>query len=282
MTMGEQAGENCNDFGWAPLGKVDPSLVAEVTHHQRYGAGRAWSTRASYTLTQAPKRIYLVHTVEGGFEFTVDGKAVATEPGQLILLDGEASTTARTLAETARYVWYFDPAILRPGKTGFRFHEPIPVDNPSLRSLMAMTNTVLNTHAPQTPGARTHLGVAMEHLVAAALHETGVLPDGSAAMHRDDLFTSAQLVIESNFRDPGFDTPKLARELCISLRTMYAAFGAMGTTPRKEIERRRLTEVERLSDQLFTKAQTVELSGFTSMRQYARALHREASGSSAP
>lgn len=274
MVMGEQAGENCNDFGWTPFGPVDPSLVAEVTQHPRYGAGRAWSLRASYTLSQAPKRIYLVHTVEGGFRFTVDGKEEVTAPGQLVLLDGSAPTAARTIAETARFVWYFEPTFLQPGKYRFGFHEPVTVGNASLRALMAMTNSILNAESPTTRNAQAHLGIAMEHLVAAALDEKGALEEGGASMHRDGLFTSAQLVIESHFRDPGFDAVKLSRELTVSERTVYAAFSAFGTTPRREIERRRLSEVERLSGQLLTNSQNIELAGFTSTRQYRRVAAR--------
>ncbi|MGO2750421.1 MAG: hypothetical protein ACTIA6_10265 [Pseudoclavibacter sp.] len=251
-------------------------MVAEVTQHSRYGAGRAWSTRASYTLAKAPKRVYLVHTVEGGFNFTVDGKTEVTEPGQLVLLDGDAPTTARTIAETARFVWYFEPTFLQPGKTRFGFHDPIAVRNASIRALMAMTNSILNAESPVTRNAQAHLGIAMEHLVAGALDETGVLEDRNASMHRDGLFTSAQLVIESHFRNPGFNAQQLAKELSVSTRTVYVAFSAFGTSPRREIERRRLSEVERLAERVPLTTQNAESFGFTSMRQYRRAVDRSA------
>lgn len=114
----------------------------------------------------------------------------------------------------------------------------------------------------------------MEHLVAGALDEWGALEGNNAALHRDGLFTSAQLVIESYSRDPGFDAVKLAKELSVSARSVHAAFSAFGTTPRREIERRRLSEVDRRSGQLLTLTQNVELSGFTSLRQYRRVAAR--------
>lgn len=274
MNMGKQAAEQCDDFGWAPTGAIDPSLVAEVTQQRGYGAGRAWSTAASYNLSHAPGRIYLVHTVEGGFNFTVDGDAVVTDAGQLVLLDGDAPTAAQTLMETARFVWHVTPTFLSPRTARFRFNEPISVANPTMRALISMTNSTLNAGSPTKVAAQSHFGMALEHLVAGALDETGTLPDETEAMHRDGLFTSAQLVIESHFRDPAFDVVRLARELLTSTRRVHAVFSAFGTTPRREIERRRLSEVERLTAQILTHSQVVGLAGFSSVRQYQRASAR--------
>lgn len=274
MTMGAQAAEQCDDFGWTPTGAIDPSLVAEVTQHGSYGAGRAWSTTASYDLSHAPGRIYLVHTLEGGFDFTVDGAVVAADAGQLVLLDGDAPTAARTRSETARFVWHLAPTFLNPRTARFRFHEPISVGNPTIRALMSLTNSTLNAGSPTRTAAQSHFGMALEHLVAGALSERGTLPDETEAMHRDGLFTSAQLVIESHFRDPAFDVARLARELHTSARRVHTIFSALGTTPRREIERRRLSEVERLTAQILTPLQVIELAGFSSTRQYQRASAR--------
>ncbi|MEV7799578.1 hypothetical protein AB0O14_10840 [Microbacterium foliorum] len=57
---------------------------------------------------------------------------------------------------------------------------------------------------------------------------------------------AAQVAIEAGFRDPGFDVPKLARELSVSVRTVHNTFTRFGSTPRREIERRRVSEVDRM------------------------------------
>lgn len=281
MSMGVQAAQQCDDFGWTPTGTIDPSLVAEVTQQRGYGAGRAWSATASYDLSYAPGRIYLVHTVEGGFDFTVDGDVVVAEAGQLILLDGDAPTAAKTRSTTARFVWHLNPTFLNPRSTRFSFHEPISVNNSTMRALTSMTNAILNAGVPDTAAAQAHFGIALEHLVAGALEETGTLPDDAHAMHRDGLFTTAQLVIESHFRDPAFDVARLARELVASPSRVHSAFSAFGTTPRREIERRRVSEVDRLSAQILTASQVIERAGFTSIRQYKRAISRDPSRRSA-
>ncbi len=275
MTMGALAAEKCDDFGWQPRGAVDPALVADTLQHPRFGIGRAWSNSAGYSLSAAPNLTYLVYTVEGGFEFDVDGSAVEAEDSSLILLEGEAPTTARTLKETARFVWYFEPTFLRPGRSRFRFHEPIRMRNASLRALLKMTNSILNSPPPTTESARRHVGIALEHLVAGALDEAGSDELGSDSRHSDGLFMAAQLAIETHFRDPAFGVERLARELSVSARTVQTTFSRFGTTPRREIERRRVEEINRLPrTEALTAGQIAESSGFASTKQMNRALAR--------
>ena len=275
ITMGVQAAEKCDDFGWHPRGDIDLRLVAETVQHPQYGMGRAWSDSAAYSLTADPRRTYLVYTIEGGLEFEVDGRTIVAEPDSLILLDGEAPTAARTLTATARFVWYFEPTFLKAGHSRFRLHEPISMRNASMRALMTMTNTVLNSPAPSTPSARRHLGIALEHLVAGALDEAGSDEIGHDSRHHDGLFTAAQRVSEWKYRDPGFNVAALAREHSVSPRTVHSTFTRLGSTPRPEIERRRLSEIDRMPGaQMLPASQVATLAGFTSVKQMNRALAR--------
>jgi AraC-like DNA-binding protein len=275
MPIGVKAAERCDDFGWHPHGAIDPALVAETVQHPTFGVGRAWSSSAGYRLTTTPKRIYLVYTVEGAFDFTVDGATVGTEAGSLILLDGEAPTLARTTAETARFVWYLDATFLRAGRSRFRFHEPIAMRNASLRALMAMTHAVLEAPAPRTESARRHLGMSMEHLISAALDEAGSDEITADSRHRDGVYMAAQLSIDTNFRDPAFTVSRLATDLSLSLRAVHDTFSRLGTTPRREIERRRVAEVDRLSAAARLPApELAGRAGFTSVKQMSRALAR--------
>jgi AraC-like DNA-binding protein len=270
--MGVASAEKCDDFGWRPHGTIDPALVADTLQHPKFGIGRAWSKSSRYALACDPN---LVYTVEGGFRFEVDGSPVDAEPESLVLLSGEAPTTARTNAETARFIWYFEPTFLRPGRTRFRFHEPIPMRNASVRALLSMTNSVLNTAPPATQSAQRHLGISLEHLVAGALDEARADDTRFDARHRDGLFMAAQLAIETHFRDPAFTVARLARELSVSVRTAHDTFSRFGTTPRREIERRRLHEVERVADDItLTVAEIAARAGFSSTKQMNRALGR--------
>lgn len=274
MTMGISAAERCDDFGWHPRGRIDPTLVAETAKHPRFGLGHAWSRSAGYALTTAPERIYLVLTMEGGFDFAVDGREVLTEPGSLILLDGEVPTTARTLTNTARYVWYLEPTFLHPGNYRFAYGEPIATGGSSVAALTAMTNSLLRAPLPGTADAQRHVALAFENLLAGVLHEARPSRQAGPA-HRDGVFMAALGAIEENFRDPAFTVARLATEISVSVRTLHNVFSAMGTTPRRELERRRVTEAGHLGGQSALPAtELATLSGFTSPRQLARARAR--------
>ncbi|MEN0084687.1 MAG: AraC family transcriptional regulator [Leifsonia sp.] len=248
--------------------------MAETAQHPRFGFGHAWSRTAGYSLTTAPERLYLVLTMEGGFDFTVDGSTVSAEPGSLILLDGEAPTLARTTTETARFVWYLEPTFLRPGHSRFRHGEPIATGGSTITALTAMTNSLLRTPPSASPTTERHLTLAFENLLAGVLHEAG--PSRQAAPeHRDGLFMAALRAIEQNFRDPAFNATRLATEISVSQRTLYNTFGTMGTTPRREIERRRIDEADRLRQESnISAAELAARAGFTSTRQLTRALVR--------
>lgn len=61
----------------------------------------------------------------------------------------------------------------------------------------------------------------------------------------------------------------------VSQRTLYNTFNSMGTTPRRELQRRRVTEASRLAeDAILRAAELAALSGFTPVRQLTRALRR--------
>jgi AraC-like DNA-binding protein len=275
MKMGIAAAERCNDFGWHPHGRIDTTLVAEIAQHPRFGMGHAWSRSAEYNLTTAPERIYLVLTMEGGFEFTVDGEAVIAEPGSLIVLDGAVPTTARTLTETARFVWHLEPTMLNPAQSRFRFGEPISTGGTSVEALTTLTNALLQAPPPATELARHHLASSLENILVAVVEESGHRQHGTSH-HREGLFMTALTVIGAHFRNPAFSVTRLARELSVSERTVHAAFTGMGTTPRREIERRRVTEAGQLAATATTisPADLAARSGFTSAQQLSRALAR--------
>lgn len=275
MTMGIAAAERCDDFGWHPHGRIDTTLVAEIAQHPRFGMGHAWSQSAEYNLTTAPERTYLVLTVEGGFQFTVDGEAVIAEPGSLILLDGAAPTTAKTLTDTSRFVWHLEPTMLNPAHSRFRFGEPIPTGGAAVEALTALTNTLLQAPPPTNETVRHQLALSLESLLVGVLEESGHRHHG-APHHRDGLFMAALRVIGTHFQDPAFVVPRLARELSVSERTLHATFSSMGTTPRREIERRRVAEANHLAAASPTIAprELAARSGFTSTQQLTRALAR--------
>jgi len=268
--MGEDAAESCDEFGWHPEGDIDPALIAETAQGPRHGYGRAWSRNSTYTLRPDEGLLYLVHTVEGAFDFVVDGATVRTEPGQLMLFAEGAPVHAQTLTDTARYVWFLPKGAIPPGLPG---HEPLELTGGPMQALISVTNALLNSDTSTSRIANGHIGTAMENLILAAL-DCEPHPTEEGAMHRDGLFTAAQSVIRSRFRDPGFSGTDLERDLSTSRSHIHRMFASMGTTPRREIERYRLAEVERQRARILSLDEIVEAAGFASMRQYRLALAR--------
>lgn len=274
-TIGAKAAENCDEFGWQPEGSADPGLVAETAQGSTHGYGRAWSRSSAYSLRPDQRSVYLVHTVEGGFDFTIDGVTVHAEPGQMVVFEGDADVTAQTTTDTARYVWFLPGARLAPGWSLRPPHEPITLTNAPMQGLISMTNSLLNSADRMSLFAFEQVGWAMEGLVLAAFSD-GIRVTDEDAMHRDGLFTVAQAIIRSRFRDPMFGVAELASDLSTSRAYVHRSFMSMGTTPRREIERYRLADVERQRLLVPPLSELVESAGFNSMRQYrmAQARHR--------
>lgn len=272
-SMGEDAAENCDEFGWHPEGDIDPALIAETAQGTHHGYGRAWSRSSAYTLRPDEGLLYLVHTVEGSFDFVADGTTVRTEPGQLMLFPEGAPVHAQTLTDTARYVWFVPRNAFSPERAPLPPHEPIEVTRGPMQALISVTNALLNSDTSTSRSAQEHVGAAIENLILAAL-DSNFEPTEEHAMHRDGLFTAAQSVIRARFRDPGFSGTDLERDLSTSRSHIHRTFASMGTTPRREIERHRLAEVERQYARILSLDEIVEAAGFTSMRQYRLALAR--------
>lgn len=280
MTACEPSRLKCAEFGWVPEGDVDPNQRAEFAHYARCGVGRAWSSCGTYALRHPPAHVYLVYVAEGAIDLTVDGQRVTASPGQLVLLGGPVPLIVRVTTLTARYMWFFEPSFVGAGLSQFVFNAPVTTSSGSLRALLSLTNSLLKAPSEPAGNAQAHIEFALEHLAAAALDEAGALPTGSEAANRDRLYAAALSVIESYFRDPTFNAARIATALGVSARSVYAAFSSYGTTPRRQIELRRLTEIDRMPGRFLTTADRIERAGFTSVRQYHRALARSRTPSS--
>lgn len=275
MTFGVPPTKKCDDFGWRPRGPIDPGLVSQTTQHQRFGFARARSRFSSYELSAEPRLTHVVYTAEGITEFMIGGSRITAEAESLILLDGTEPTIARTFSETACFGWYLESTFFEPGRSGFRFNEPIVARSASIRALLSLTNFVLNEGLPASESARRHVGMALENLIASALHDAAVSASDRDSHLREGPFAAARLAIESRFRDPAFTVTQLAKDLSVSVRTVHDSFNRIGTTPRREIERRRVQEVQNLRDDpALSRSEVAERAGFTSVKQMNRALSR--------
>ena len=104
---------------------------------------------------------------------------------------------------------------------------------------------------------------------------------------RQRLFERAQLVIEESYTDPGFSVDALGQALSVSRSYLYEVFTEFGTSPRREIERRRVVSVLARFDLETLSAPTlspeiVGVSGFSSAKRLRQALARHHADLPAP
>jgi AraC-like DNA-binding protein len=132
-----------------------------------------------------------------------------------------------------------------------------------------MTTTPLTGGGTPALPTRGDSGHSVEVVVAPApapAHDEE--RDAAGSSHRTDLFAASQSVIREHFRDPRFDVAELARRLNMSVSHLHRLFSAEGTTPKREIERYRLEDVQRRLAEIRTFESIVDQAGFRSLRHF--------------
>lgn len=114
---------------------------------------------------------------------------------------------------------------------------------------------------------RSDSGHGVDFVVAPAPAHDGER-DAANSPQNVDLFAASQSVIREHFRDPRFDVAGLARRLNVSVSHVHRVFCAQGTTPKREIERYRLEDVQRRLAEIRTFESILDQAGFRSLRHF--------------
>ncbi|WP_211256025.1 helix-turn-helix domain-containing protein [Microbacterium azadirachtae] len=234
----------------------------------------------STSLVSDESLVHVAAIVEGAADLTMNGRDLRIEAGQMIVLDGGSSLRAASMQPWARYGWFFRKGILRGREYRHLFDEPRTVPRSALLALTSVSNALLQGGgAYVTPSIHTR--IAMEHLVAGAVGAPSPRPQADP-VHRDGLFLAAQTIISEGYADPAMTVDSLCRDLSVSPSSLHRAYRPMGVTPRKEIERHRVTDaVRRLAvleeDQDGSIAEIAAQTGFASVITMRRSLVRAGS-----
>jgi AraC-like DNA-binding protein len=246
-----------------------------------FGFARLWSGGMRTALSSREGIVHVVALVEGAAEISVEGQRVPVEAGQIFLVRGQSALEAYSPNPFARYGWFFRQSFLEGREYRHVMGEPRSVPRKSLLALTSVANASFSGGGTGTKEPSLHTRIAMEHLVAAAVAELSG-PARVDPVHRDGLYLVAQTTIRERYRDPAFSVEELRNTLAVSLSSLYRAYQSMGSTPRREIEGRRVREATRRLA-LVEKRDPVGLveiasdSGFTSVAQMRRALARQTS-----
>ena len=266
--------EHIGALGWKNLGDTS-GLQADGVGTSAHYIGRAWSPTGVYEGIPEAGAMYAFITIEGGGDVTYDGTPMDVGRDHLVFMDAEADIGIRLRAATARYLWKLRPTVLNNPLVRQRIGEPLPIGPEVWRIAGSLTNSALEA-GPAVTTSR-YFAQASENLLV-AVFETVRQPTRIVPSSRPDLvYGEAMYVIEHGYDDPTLTPSKVAAEILVSERTLRRAFAAMGTTPRTEIERRRVRELTELRAHFGVSRpfeQLSEMAGFSTGRQARAALRR--------
>ncbi|MGC0368577.1 hypothetical protein [Microbacterium sp. SLBN-111] len=266
--------EHISGLGWKNLGDTT-GLQADGVGTSSYYIGRAWSPTGLYEGIPEPGAMYAFITIEGGGTLTYDGTSMDVSRDHMVFMNAEADITIHLSSASARYLWKLKPTVLNNPLVRERIGEPLPVGPEVWKIAGALTNSALEADSAVTTSG--YFANASENLLA-AVFETVRQPARLVPSSRPDLvYGEAMHVIEQRYNDVALTPTTIAAEVLVSERTLRRAFAAMGTTPRTEIERRRVRELNDLLKHFgVTRAfeHLSEMSGFSSARQARSALRR--------
>lgn len=266
--------EHIAALGWRSLGDTAGLQIGGVGTPAHY-IGRAWSPTGVYEGVPEVGGMYAFITIEGGGDITYASTSMNVGRDHLVFMDAEADIGIHLRAATARYLWKLRPTVLNNPLVRQRIGEPLPIGPEVWRIAGSLTNSALEADPAVTTSR--YFAQASENLLA-AVFETVRQPQRLAPSSRpDQVYGEAMYVIEQSYHDPTLTPSKVAAEILVSERTLRRAFAAMGTTPRTEIERRRVRELNELRthfgvSQSFEKLS--EMAGFSTGRQARAALRR--------
>ncbi|MFJ3957060.1 hypothetical protein [Arthrobacter sp. NPDC090010] len=264
-------------FGWGSA-EAPGKFLVQGDSNGLFSAFRTWTSDGTFALAPRPGMICAVLVLDGASDGSYEGQKGEYRANELVLFDGEAAAAVETREPSIRVGWWVSPTIL--GGKAFRglMGQPVPVSSAGRVAALALTDALLGVEGSvANPYARRAYSQSLEHLISGLLHERRLVRN-PAVSRAEELLLEAQSLIEERFRDSGFNVVELARLMHVSPPTLHRPYGDLGTSPRREIERRRLSEARAYlamgisNPRLMTVA--AEASGFRSVRQLKQALAR--------
>lgn len=264
-------------FGWRSLLAPERSVV-EAEEAPGFGMARVWISNGEYDFVLDGGSLYVALTVEGSLRYRLGAEEWTVGANDLVVLRGGTRAVASFTEPIVEFRWRLTSTTLSSPAFAQLGERPVAVSGRARDALVSVTNSLLNHRSAGASAALQRFGLGVEELIAAALLDRPAF-DGFETVNQDGLLIRAQAAIEENFRDPSFNVEALSGLLHISGPTLHRPYQRLGTTPRTELERRRVREVlkhlpDRSDISTSVLAQTAESSGFRSTRQLQRALRR--------
>ncbi|WP_424937384.1 MULTISPECIES: helix-turn-helix domain-containing protein [Bacteria] len=266
-------------LAWRPLPPEPQRWSVEATAHDSWVVARVWSTAGSLRakgLDDGWTRVIL--GVDGMAEVSVNDGSLQIRPHEALFLRADDHVTTTNSGIWARCEWQLHAPTLRQEKFARSFGRALPLQADYYALLTTMTNaTSTQPTLGQTGGAGMLLDAFTGVAVAAMLDATGETERLSAT--QTAILQDARAVIEQRYMDSAFDAGTLASTLGLSARHLRRPFAAVGTTPSRAIEERRLDAADSVlrvtpARSRGTLEQVATIAGFSSARRLRDALKR--------
>jgi len=276
----ELGGEPLARMGWG----ADPSAgfvgSADLIDQGAWLVGRLWNTPAVLTSVSLPVGRYrFILTLDGEATIEREGGTHHVGPHQVFLVGGEERLVTRNTVVWARMEWHLALPLLLGSALADSVGRVIPVSSNFEQLVAAVTNVIsVGPRFGEGPGG-LQLLPALQALVAGVLteaHETRsrLTPAQYGVLMR------ARAIIDQRLSDPLLSVADIADELAVSPSYLHRVFSLAGSSPRKEIEQRRVTTARLLLEASPGGRGEIEAiarrAGFTTRRRMHTALqHHE-------
>lgn len=266
-------------LSWAAKAGATVRLSCQALVTSTWTIGRAWSAGLaldSVALPNGMKRVLI--GAEGNMTLQLAHDSVTLSRQQLLILDAQDSIRVSSAEPWARFEWIVQAAAL-----GLQRHEPghgrsLEISQAHWELIAAISNSLINTEMSlESPGLTMIGGVLSQTITAALADQLNPQGDGARPIH--PLLLSARRLIAENYANPSYSVEDLRNDLSISKTHLHRLFATAGTSPRRDLERRRVMAAQEMIHALSATrpsdlAEIATAAGFSSRERMQRALLR--------
>lgn len=192
---------------------------------------------------------FLILQEEGRALMSQNDNSCVLQPGDMVLIDSAAPSEFTFFGTYNRQMSLHLPRAEMHARFGYdliRGGIALPRHDPTSMALYAVLGKVFSTQ--ENAASQSYLREAMFGLIGAMLHERSPHV-GYSAVDSDlgsaGALAQGQAYIDAHYRNPDLTIEDIAADLTISARQLQRGFAAIGTTPTKYLNSKRLEHAKR-------------------------------------
>ncbi len=268
-------------IGWTCDTRPAPRVDLDAAGDSQWSVARLWTTPGRFQAAPFPAgSMWAFLGVDGVGTVTNGATESRIRPQELLVVPGDQPTESSASAPWARIIWRFETRLLRQASFDSLLGRVHSLNDAHFNLLTAMTGAIALAPASAWDASAAYVDYALASSIAAALADAAGPVHRQLAKDRTGHLRDAIRLIDDKYLDPTVKVEDIARELAMSLSYLHRLFAEVGTTPARELERRRAQRAFALlsSVQSPTAAaleDAAHRSGFSSVRRMRYTMRRE-------